>query len=748
MPSPLPRLALLLCLPATVGQAANINFGGAAGDWGVGASWAGGNVPVAGDNALVANGGGAAIATVSSGSFGNYNDLIVGGNQYGFNNNGIVNHTGGQLSWTSWMKVGHNGRVGTYNLSGGTLSSSNRMLVGAHEGAPGTGFFTQSGGTVAVANVLVGRGTGSFGTYNISNGVITGSRIFAGVVNSTAGGTGVINQTGGSVIMTGDPGIGANFDGSGAGATGFYNLSGGTFQGVTTRVGHVNGSQGTLTLSGNGRLITTASLNVGDNSGIGRVNVNGGTGTFANSTFGGFSGSAANAAGTLNMTDGVLNFGWLRAGFQRSTNGWLNQSGGTINVTGNNGGVGIALGTDLSNAGAVPAGTMLLSNGAVLNATQSTTFSLGVGDNGGTGYLQVDGANTQVNLASRLAVGRAGGAQGTVVINNGSVSATALRAGDSASAPNSVGTLVVNGGSLTFTSTTDGAMVGVNGTNSGFIQVNGGVMNAQGTMILGNTANAAGTVTVNGGQARASVMQARTVNSRILLDGGEFYVNNLQLSDASRFDWGSATLGIYTPVGSVGTTDASHPLGSSQGPVVRSGARLNVANYSGFAASNGSLTTGSGTSGGNSTLDLGGLYLNNGVRFNDLALSGSLDLSAGGDTLRAIDSPYLLRPFGFFTQDAGTLPLINATGGIIGTFDTFISPIDDSRGFSMAGAPIIGGPLIDPLTDLAVNTWQLQYTATGLFFHYRVAGSVPEPGTFGLVVLGTGLLRLVRRARR
>ena len=733
-------IALALFSGATIGRAANINFGGAAGDWGVGASWAGGNVPVAADNALVANGGGAAIATVSSGTFGSYNDYIVGGNQYGFNNNGIVNHTGGQISWASWMKVGQSGRTGTYNMSGGTLSSSNRMLVGMNEGSAGTGHFNQSGGTVAVSNILVGRGTGSFGTYNISNGVITGSRIIAGVVNSTAGGTGVINQTGGSVIMSGDPGVGGNFDGSGAAATGTYNLSGGTFQGVNTRVGHANGSTGTVNISGTGAMITTGSLNVGDTGGTGRVNVTGGAGTFANATFGGFATGTPNSVGSLNQTAGTTNFGYLRAGVTRSANGTIAQSGGVMNVTGNTGGVGIVLGADLSGAGAVPAGTMLLSNGAVLNATQATTFSLGIGDNGGTGYMQVDGATTQINLTSRLAIGRTGGGLGTLVMNGGSLSAQGLRMGDSNTASTSIGTVVQNGGSITFTGI-DNVTVGGHGTNQGWYTLNGGTLNAAvGPFILGESTGT-GTFVQNGGVSNIALLEARTTGSRVLLEGGSLRADTMRLSDPSRFDWGGGTLGLRGGVGSVGTTDVTSPLGSVNGPIVRSGDRLVVNNYGG-AASNGSLTTGTGT--GNSTLDLGGLYLNNGVRFNDMTLTGTLDLSAAGDTLRGVDSPYLLRPFGFFQEDAGTMQLISAVA-ITGTFDTYVSPIDDSRGFSSAGAPLIGGSLINPLTDIPVNTWQLQYTATGVYFHYRVAGFVPEPSTFGLLALGAAALRTLRR---
>jgi hypothetical protein len=349
----------------------------------------------------------------------------------------------------------------------------------------------------------------------------------------------------------------------------------------------------------------------------------------------------------------------------------------------------------------------------------------------------------QVNLTARLAIGRTNGGLGTLVMNGGSLTAQGLRMGDSNTASTSIGTVVQNGGSISFTGI-DNVTVGGHGTNQGWYNLNGGTLNAAvGPFILGESTGT-GTFVQNGGVSNIALLEARTTGSRVLLEGGSLRADTIRLSDPSRFDWGGGTLGLRGGVGSVGTTDVTALLGSVNGPIVRSGDRLIVNNYGG-AASNGSLTTGTGT--GNSTLDLGGLYLNNGVRFNDMTLTGTLDLSAAGDTLRGVDSPYLLRPFGFFQEDAGTMQLISAAA-IVGTFDTYVSPIDDSRGFSSAGSPPHRWqPDQSPDRPRGQHLPAPVHRPPGVYFHYRVAGFVPEPSTFGLLALGAAALRTVRRRR-
>ena len=121
----------------------------------------------------------------------------------------------------------------------------------------------------------------------------------------------------------------------------------------------------------------------------------------------------------------------------------------------------------------------------------------------------------------------------------------------------------------------------------------------------------------------------------------------------------------------------------------------------------------------------------------------SLNATAAGDTLRMEGNVYLLRPFGFFTEDYGSLPLIQFNGGgtMTGTFDTFVSLLDDSRGFTQSTFAVTTASA----NTLALNTWYLEQTATGATFHYKVAGTVPEPGTFALSLVGILVARSFRR---
>ena len=141
--------------------------------------------------------------------------------------------------------------------------------------------------------------------------------------------------------------------------------------------------------------------------------------------------------------------------------------------------------------------------------------------------------------------------------------------------------------------------------------------------------------------------------------------------------------------------------------------------------------------GGARTLDLGGVYLNAGSRQNVMTVSGSLDLTGENDTLVMGGTPYFLRPFGFNTEDSGTIPLISGT--ITDNFETFIAPGSDGKGWVESGFSVSDPALLD------TNTWYLEQTGSGIFFHYKVQGSVPEPGTLGLLVIGGLFLRRIRR---
>jgi hypothetical protein len=130
---------------------------------------------------------------------------------------GSVNHSGGTLSYNAAVIGAHAASPGTYTFSGGTMSG-NTMSVGYYLGAT-VGSLTQSSGSHSVANYLsLADGPGSVGTYQLSGGSLSPVRTFLG-----ANGQGILNQSGGtyhSAIFSA---------GQNASGVGTFNLTGGTF---------------------------------------------------------------------------------------------------------------------------------------------------------------------------------------------------------------------------------------------------------------------------------------------------------------------------------------------------------------------------------------------------------------------------------------------------------------------------------------------------------------------------------------
>jgi hypothetical protein len=71
----------------------------------------------------------------------------------------------------------------------------------------------------------------------------------------------------------------------------------------------------------------------------------------------------------------------------------------------------------------------------------------------------------------------------------------------------------------------------------------------------------------------------------------------------------------------------------------------------------------------------------------------------------------------------------------------------DLIGFNQFLGPLSIASTVNPLLDLPINTWYLEYDVGNnqMLFHYHLSSSVPEPGTFGLLALGAVFLRLTRR---
>ena len=168
---------LYICL--NTGNAVDTFWAAAPGDpqnWNVPSNWSTGAVPGTGDIAFINNAG---IAFIDATMALNPNSVTLG--QTGGSSGRII-MTGGSLTTAfSDLRIGGNGLAGP----------------------SGTGTFDQIDGTVALSggNVNVGIGIGGVGTYNLSGGSLTllSSNIFA-VGNRS---TGTVDQTGGVIYVRG-----------------------------------------------------------------------------------------------------------------------------------------------------------------------------------------------------------------------------------------------------------------------------------------------------------------------------------------------------------------------------------------------------------------------------------------------------------------------------------------------------------------------------------------------------------------
>jgi hypothetical protein len=384
---------------------------------------------------------GAGGLVIGSGPFGTgtYNlingSLTTDDSQVGFNSVGTFNHSGGTHN-ASLLSLGQNGGKGEYNLSGaGDLDTGATRISGAT--LANQGVFNQTGGTHDTSELQIAVGNGSFGAYNLDDGIVT----VTGNMYVGFGGTGQFTQNGG-VISTGTSGGGTGtivgllgngtydqLDGThnagrlvlgqqGAGV-GTYNLMGGTLNddavvgdfGTGTinnsagthnvtgdlTLGNQSSGDGTYNLSGTGALDVTGNLIVGKD-GAGHYNQSGGAATVAgqvtvkSGTGTGelnLSGGSLQAATLLNndtvnysggsLTANVTNTGAFNisgAGTRTVTGSFSNQAGGTVKVTDTT----VVYTGLFTNAGAYqsdPATNIFLSG---LTVGSTGTFTGGAGD--------------------------------------------------------------------------------------------------------------------------------------------------------------------------------------------------------------------------------------------------------------------------------------------------------------------------------------------------------------------------------
>ena len=265
------------------------------------------------------------------------------------------------------------GSSGSYNLSGKGLLSPETEYIGQG----GTGSFTQSGGTNAIysssAGLYRGYAQGS-GSYNLGG---TGLLSVAGYEYIGYPGTGSFTQCGGtnavsnSIYIAGDAvyalrggGVVALGESIGhAGGTGSFMQSGGTNLVSSLYLGDVSGS-GTYSLSGSG-LLSAPNEYIGYFA-TGTFTQSGGTNTVSNVLYVGYT------TGTYSLSgSGLLSAPTEYIGYASGT-GSFTQSGGTNSVSGN-----LALGDGPNSAGTYNLDGGLLSLSALTKGSGSSLFTQG-----------------------------------------------------------------------------------------------------------------------------------------------------------------------------------------------------------------------------------------------------------------------------------------------------------------------------------------------------------------------------------
>jgi len=408
--------------------------------------------------------------------------LIKGNQPYGFHvgrfngATGLMTQTGGTLDNNAKAVTVANeaGTMGTYRMSGGSLTNYNELNVGYNgygmfelggigvvgpptqyatqigRNAGATGVVTQTGGILdgGLKAVNLGYNAGSDGSYNLNGGVLrnflslsvgrNGKGAFGLGAGGMAGPAGDPTYVGNQVTATGVvTQTGGTFDGGnkslyvGNKGRGTWNISGGVVTNVwDLMVGHQAGASGTVALSGTGKVCDMANLvRIGNNAGATGLVVQTG-GTWDNNGRRLDIGSVTNAAGTYRISGGSLtNLGALVMGV--NGDGTLELTGaGTIGPLGGNVFVGRyvdSTGLVTQTGGTLDLGTNDLFIGTVTNTAGTYRYSGGtivnvdeinVGRNG-NGVFELSGAAVVPPAAVHVHVGRYAAGTGLVTQTGG-----------------------------------------------------------------------------------------------------------------------------------------------------------------------------------------------------------------------------------------------------------------------------------------------------------------------------------------
>ena len=519
-------------------------------------------------------------------------------------------------------------------------------------------------------------GGGGQGTYNQSGGTLNlnGNRV---QIAEGGGSTGTVNISGGSIINSQWFHVG-----SGGGATGNLNVGfTDPANSITTGALYIgnNGATGNVNVT-SGDLIANGTVEIGRGGGTGTLTVTG-AGNEVRAFNGGGDDFVRVGMGAGNGTVNIQNGASFHTNNSWYTSGQDNGSIGTTTVTG--------AGSTLTTRGLIlgwygqATGTLNIVNGGVVN-NRDREVSIGRDLNGvlatsPVGIINV-GLGGTLNAGTTMRVGHS--ATGFLNINGGTVNAgDTFIAGDGGAAN---GTVNMNSGTLNFQS--GWARIGQNGT--GALNLNGGTINSADWTVVANEVGSHGTMNitggtfnVNGGGDSGRLITARLGTAVVNQSGGTVNVGNWF---AVAIDPGSN--GTYNLSGGTLNTRNEVVIGNnnSTGAMIMTGGSIfNVA--------------------GGGTTRIG----------QDNNANGTMTVSGSGTVFNARNQEF--RVGGGGNTSTGTLNIVN--GGVV----NFVS--QDGNNASQNGNFGVG-EYANGTGTINMNNGTLNITAWSLFTGWNEATSV------------------------
>jgi outer membrane autotransporter protein len=533
--------ACLLAGHAPELSATDISWDAGTATWFDTANWNPAQLPVAGDDVHIDNGGTAQVD--AAGAVGD--ELRVGENATGFleidasgtlavtqthiglvaGSSGEVTVTGGAWTNSSILRVGDEG-TGTLTVqAGGQVSSANGIApdvsaIGRTATAAGIATVTGSGSAWDINGELRVGDSGD-GTLTISaGGEVTAVQSLIGTFGGSTG-TATVTGADSAWLHSGSINVGREGDGT------LLITAGGEVSNTLGTIGELAGGMGEVTVTGSGSTWTNSdALRVG-NAGDGTLVISAGgqvssTGT---SSVGNLTGSGTV---TVTGTDSAWSLDELRVG--GSGDGALTISAGgevsavqsLIGTFGGSTGTALVTGTGSNwthsgsiNVGREGTGTLTIEDGGEVSNTQATLGEL----TGGNGAVTVTGVGSSWQSSGQMRIGF--GSNGTLdILAGASVSNTDSTIGRDAAA---TGAVLVSGAGSEWTN--NGFMfVGESGTGTLTIE-DGAAVEATGNVTVAVTGTALGTLNLAGTAGSEGALEAPQVaagagTAALNFDGG------------------------------------------------------------------------------------------------------------------------------------------------------------------------------------------------------------------------------------